>query len=88
MDGEGHRGQLFSLTFRCADDLIQTFGNLDVQVVDINDNPPQFIDTENSISISEVYGTIDYVYIALNAVNYFFLKECNSESSNINGDNF
>lgn len=53
-NAQGTRGQTFSLTFQLNAGRQQSKGNLVIQVIDINDNAPRFVDTASDVSISEV----------------------------------
>uniref|UniRef100_A0A914UJ66 Cadherin domain-containing protein n=1 Tax=Plectus sambesii TaxID=2011161 RepID=A0A914UJ66_9BILA len=52
-NAQGTRGQTFSLTFQLSAGRQQSKGNLVIQVIDINDNAPRFVDTPGDVSISE-----------------------------------
>lgn len=50
---DGSKGQEFSLALRISDGNVLSFANLDIQVLDENDNAPNFLRTDSSIDVQE-----------------------------------
>uniref|UniRef100_A0A915JJZ2 Cadherin domain-containing protein n=1 Tax=Romanomermis culicivorax TaxID=13658 RepID=A0A915JJZ2_ROMCU len=53
INADGSRGQSFNLAIKCTDGWLMVYGNFDVQVVDVNDNAPKFVKTDNAYMVSE-----------------------------------